>query len=206
MTILTAANPVYQDCLKYCVRSIKRYCEQYPDIQWISERIPAFYPKIAGWFKIDAIRRALRSTDYVLWIDADALIVGTDDFRDLIHPYTLNIAKDAHGINCGVMAWKNCLESFEALDRIEALHPKFAEHPWMEQAALHTFVDQLDVFYQPKHIWNAYLGGVGEADESADTMILHCLGAPTHRRAIDMQKRFQQSTNERITERYAHLV
>ena len=177
MLILTAHNSSHAEIGSLCVQSIARYCRAHPEARFIAHLIPDNYPRKASWYKIELIKRHLPDHDYVLWIDADALIVGSDDLASILKPATLNISSDNNGINHGVVAWKNCEESFRAFDRIESLYPQFTEHIWFEQAALMTFVDELNVFYQPKEVFNAY-----QHDLCAKTQILHFPGMKTEER------------------------
>ena len=114
LTIATGSDlsSEYLHMREICLRSIEIYCERYPDIErrcYLLEH----HERRFSWDKIRHIRGALPETDFVWWIDADAMIIGKQDIRELINPdATLNIAKDENGINCGVMVWKNCAESF----------------------------------------------------------------------------------------------
>lgn len=134
--------------------------------------IPPGYPKPASWFKVRAILDALPHHDYVWWIDADALITGNVGPYAIVNgKQTLYISSDANGVNCGVMAWRNCHESREALWRIYENYERFCGHPWWEQVALREFVDQLTVCHLEKRITNS-----GPDDTSADSFIYHVPG------------------------------
>lgn len=193
MTIIlvTASDAALKPCRDICEQTLRRYC-------WVPGRtafyfvrdIPDDYPAHPSWYKVGLIKRFLPAADYVLWLDADAMIVGDTDLARIIQPVTLNIARDNNGINCGVMAWKNCDQSFKVLEQLECLRPKFARHYWAEQAALMTFVDEIEVHYQPKHIWNAYpyrytreVGG----DETEATIIAHYPALSVAERVMLMQ-------------------
>ncbi len=167
-----------------------RYCEGRPDVTSMSISIPEDYERQPGWFKIGLTLKLLPDFDYVLTLDPDTLIVGKSDFSQIIKPATLNIAKDANGINCGVMAWRNCPAAFDALNRLEALYPEFEGHIWNEQAALMTFVHELDVFYQPKSIWNAYPHF--QPDVTDETMVVHWPGGPQGQERARLMRKFQQ--------------
>lgn len=132
----------------------------------------------SSWGKIPLIHEHLKHDEFVLWIDSDALIVGEMDFRSLIQPTTLNISKDVNGINCGVMAWMNCQEAFDSLLRIQSMREQFKEHIWFEQAALMTFVDEINVTYLEKSVFNAYPeeASIDFSDVSEQTQIIHWPG------------------------------
>ncbi len=170
MTILTASNSAFAEAASLCISAAGRYCST-RNIRLVREFIPDSYSRQPSWAKVQFIKRHLQFNDYVLWVDADAMIVGNHDLHALLAPATLNIAKDANGINCGVMAWRCCPQAFEALHRMDAAYERFRDDVWFEQKALMEFVDELDVHYQPKHIFNAY-----EDDACADTFIRHWPG------------------------------
>ncbi len=190
LLIATASNNAVRDWRDLCAESMERYCESHQDVQCASLSIPEDYERAPGWFKIGVIVEFLPKFDYVLTLDPDTLIVGNRDFAEIIQPSTLNIAKDGNGINCGVMAWRNCSAAFDALNRLEALYPEFKGHIWNEQAALMTFVDELDVFYQPKSIWNAYPHF--QPDVTDETMIVHWPGGPPGQERARLMRKFQQ--------------
>lgn len=155
MIILTAYDLIFSPFGDLCMQSIVRYCQHHSDAHWVKRDIPADYKRPMSWFKVRAILEALPFTDYVLWVDADALIVGNHDYRNLIKPATVNISKDENGVNHGVVAWRNCPEAYCALTRMDEM-TQFYDHKWWEQAALMAIIDKLTVAYQPKHIWNHY--------------------------------------------------
>lgn len=184
MLILTAFNSAYTEMGSLCVQSIARYCKLHPKARFVSQLIPDDYARPASWFKVGAIRRHLPDHDFVLWIDCDALIIGKQDITQILSPVTLNISKDKNGMNHGVATWRNCPESLAALDRMESLSAEFLNHPWWEQAALMTFIDEISVCYQPKEVFNAYPEDACEA-----TQILHFPGMTNEERIPLMKER-----------------
>lgn len=182
MLIVTAFNQSYAQIGSLCVQSIMRYCRDHPEYRFVSHLIPDDYARPASWFKLDLIKRYLPEHDSVLWLDADAVIVGKGDLKAIMKDATLNISKDANGPNHGVACWKSCHQSFDAIKRMNAAYEKHKDHPWFEQAALMEFIDELDVNYLPKEIFNAYGEGVtGESDVCEDTVIIHWPGCGEER-------------------------
>ena len=177
--IITAYNESFAEIGDLCADSIERYQKLHPDIEIAVLPIARDYEREPSWFKVRAILRALQDTDCVLWIDADAMIVGTEDFRPQITNATLNICRDENGINCGVMAWQNCTEARESLERMEA---SYRVHPWFEQSALMEFVDTINVHYLPKRMFNAYPG-----ERTPETLICHWPGMPQADRLLAMK-------------------
>ncbi len=176
--ILTAYTQDYENVGNLCYDSILRYGRKLT-ISHSNAIIPADYSRDASWFKLEAIREKLPYFDCVLWVDADAMIIGDADVRAIIRPNTINLSKDANGANCGVMAIWNSPEGFEILKKADALYEQFKDHPWYEQAAIQSFIGDHDAFYQPKHIWNAYPSEVeGGGDVTKETLICHWPGVP----------------------------
>jgi hypothetical protein len=192
LLIVTGYNEAYRPAGELCVASMKRYCDRYPGIRYARWAMPDDYGCHPSWYKLRVLRHVLPHHDYVLWVDADAMIVGDADLREVIQPATINIAKDDNGINHGVVAYKNCLQSFDAILRMELMHDEFKDHQWFEQAALMTFIDELDVHYQPKLIWNAYPREVsGFGDVCPQTLIVHWPGMSIEERVPWMSDRLK---------------
>jgi hypothetical protein len=194
LCIATASNQKVREWRDMCEESILRYCERYPETSHKVCDIPKDYRQAPGWFKIGMIAKLLPDFDYVLWIDPDALIIGDSDFTQIIQPRTLNIAKDKNGINVGVMAWRNCPQAFKALQDVEGSYPWFRRNPMNEQAALLLFIDHLRVYYQPKHIWNAYPhpASWNVPDVTDETMVVHWPGTAEKDRA-ELMREFLRS-------------
>lgn len=177
MLILTAFNSAYADIGTLCIQSIARYCRQKPGRRFVSHRIPDDYARPASWKKLELIQQHLPKHDWVLWIDADALIVGSDDFEGLFsEDATLNICEDANGINHGVAAWRNCPEAFAAIQRAIDLYAEFKDDPWYEQRSLMSFLDEIKVNYVEKKVMNAYREDVCE-----ESLVLHFPGLGSER-------------------------
>lgn len=182
MLILTAFNSSYSQVGEICAGSIARYCAR-TGSKFISKIIPDDYARNPSWFKVDFIRENLAGNDFVLWVDADAMIVDSHGkFEDILQPSTLNISKDENGINCGVMAWNNSQQSSDSLLRIATLHDEFKDSGWWEQSALMSFIEELDVHYQPKFVFNAYTNDLGP-----ETRIVHFPGFSQDEKIILMK-------------------
>lgn len=98
------------------------------------------FKKPTPWFKIDALINTIEldQYDYVLWVDADAIILNQNfNIESLINNNKiLHIAKDFNNINTGVMLWKVCEESLSLLYKIQSMSEKYLNHIWWEQAAI----------------------------------------------------------------------
>jgi hypothetical protein len=181
IAILTAFNEAFREIGDIAAKSMRAYAEP-RGYDFRCYTIGPEWERKPSWAKVPLILRNLPDYDYVQWIDADAVVTGEQDLSDILQPATLNIARDLNGINCGVMAWRNCEQSLHALRYIDHCYPRYADHPWFEQAALMSFVDELEVCYQPKPLYNAYAEDFGEG-----TLIRHWPGQPNDVRLVQMR-------------------
>lgn len=147
--------------------------------------IPEDYGRPPPWYKVYALIEELRHQDYVLWIDADTLIVNQGfDLRSIVVPdKEFYVANDFNGMNTGVMMWKGGDYSVDFLQRVYSM-TDFLNHIWWEQAAIRDLYNvnhmniQGETQFMDQSVWNAYefatLGmppQVGQAD--ASSFILH---------------------------------
>lgn len=190
MTIVTAFNQAFASVGEHCVKSLERYTLKFQHHKHEVHVIPQDYDRKPSWFKVTLLSNLLSYGNRVLWIDADAMIVGDRDIDLMVTDHMLNIARDRNGPNCGVMMWQPTPVAIQTLMRINSLYPQFKNHKWWEQGALMTFIDELEVFYQPKSIWNAYPKEVdGKGDESDETLIIHYPGMSIEERIEAITKR-----------------
>ncbi len=96
----------------------------------------------AKWAKVGLLRQALHRHQLALWIDADVLILRTDeDIRQHLHPdsfqaLALEQVPHEHRINpnTGVWLMRSCPAAFAFLDAVEAAGPQ--PGPWADQGAV----------------------------------------------------------------------
>ena len=82
----------------------------------------------AKWAKVALLRRALGDFPLALWLDADVLVMRTDeDVADHLHPdhfqaLALEHVPDEHRVNPNTGAWllRSCPQAFAFLDAVEA--------------------------------------------------------------------------------------
>jgi hypothetical protein len=187
MLILTGFNRSMMECGTYCVRSVERYITKYPKYHFAVEAIPEGFTRAASWYKVNAILKHLKDHDFVLWLDADSLIVGVEDIGKMLGDKTLNIARDKHGVNHGIAAWKNCPEAFWALETMNRAYDKWQDGIWHEQHALMELEGQMNICYQPKVKFNAY-----PEDIDSTTQILHFPGMLPHDRLPLMEQAYHK--------------
>lgn len=96
----------------------------------------------AKWAKVDLMRDALGDYPLALWLDADILVVRTDDdIADHLHPdhfqaLVLEHVPAEHRVNpnTGVWLMRSCPAAFEFLDAVEASGTQ--PGPWADQGAV----------------------------------------------------------------------
>lgn len=187
MLILTGFDAKMAACGVYCVRSVERYITKYPQFHFAVEIIPEGFERPASWYKCNAILKHLQAHDFVLWVDADSLIIGKENLRDMLADTTLNIARDHHGVNHGIAAWKNCPEAIWALETMNRGFEGKEDHPWFEQSILMEIEGKMNIHYQDKVKFNAY-----PQDRNETTQILHFPGMLPHDRLPIMAAEYQK--------------
>ena len=96
----------------------------------------------AKWAKLRLLRSALRHHPLALWIDADVLLVRTDeDISAHLHPdhfqaLALEHVPSEHRVNPNTGVWllRSCPDSFAFLDAVEQAGPQ--PGPWADQGAV----------------------------------------------------------------------
>lgn len=96
----------------------------------------------AKWLKVSLLRQALRDYPMALWLDADVLVMRTDeDIADHLHPdhfqaLALEHVPFEHRVNpnTGVWLMRSCPESFSFLDAVSAAGRQ--PGPWSDQGAV----------------------------------------------------------------------
>lgn len=120
---------------------LREYCAKHGYDCIISELQPRH--RAPSWYKLGEIMREFgNGADYVLWVDADALVVNQNfKLENFFAPNKdLYIAYTTYGINCGVMMMRNCNLNRDII--VESwLHPEFADHDWCEQRILMHLLD-----------------------------------------------------------------
>ena len=103
-----------------------------------------------SWNKILAVRSQLGTCDWVLWLDADVIMLRNDlKLEEVIQTFSwdkpLMISQDKYGICFGVFCIKNCAWSLSFLDMLWLLgrvkpDPLFDGHDSWEQTTLKCLI------------------------------------------------------------------
>jgi len=114
-----------------------------------------------SWSKIHLIKKYLKDYDYLLWMDADVMVINSNvKIETFLMDEFLLLGRDLNTLNCGMMLLRNCPKTFEFLDDVWS-QTEFINHPWWEQAAvIHLYPKyKSDIKVIPRelcHTFNAY--------------------------------------------------
>lgn len=130
---------------EYCVESIRRYCKQH-SYTFIDDESLVDYEREFYWSKVLLLCSQLKNFDYIVWIDADIMIMNPEfKLETLIVQYLgsrdMLLAID-HGdmINTGFWIIRNCTWSFDMLDLIYNIPELCALHH--EQGVLNALYER----------------------------------------------------------------
>jgi hypothetical protein len=136
--IISAYNKNFKEVSDLSFATIEAFCEKsfFDCERFFIDDIK----KTAAWSKIKILLENIdpKHYDYILWIDADAIILNQDFYlKDMIDTTKiLHISRDFNNINSGVMLWKSCELSRLILEKVWSLREKYHHHKWWEQAAI----------------------------------------------------------------------
>jgi hypothetical protein len=154
-TLLTIASGSYEALLPLMLPTFAEYARLH-GYELVVETEVRDATRPVAWSKIPAIREAFQTSDEVLWIDADALIVDfSRDLRAEVDPKT-DLAWVVHRDNgyatpnAGVMLMRRSDAMLEFLDAVYE-QVDLIDHRWWENGAMirllgfhHPFVPTLD--------------------------------------------------------------
>ncbi len=146
------------------------------------------YERHPSWFKLRALIHHLPHHENVLWMDADSMMLRDHPWFSLTcNKFTVALAKDQNGYNCGIMLWQRCPQAFEFLWSLYDDYERFKAHPWYEQGSFHVKAESFDIKEIDKSTYNAY-----ESDCAKHSVILHLPAKPHEHRLKVMSERLQQ--------------
>lgn len=160
MRIAIVTNAIYDSIPEYMRlsnESKRRYCER-RGIDWICTCDNPHPDSHPVWCKPTVMMRALWGRDWVVWMDADALITNFDkDISAVLSDADSDVVmqRDVNGWNAGVFA----VRRFEPLQMMEALRHEYVRG-FKEQQALSDLIRDGKVSCQepPREFgWNEYI-------------------------------------------------
>jgi hypothetical protein len=98
-------------------------------------------------------------TGLILWLDADALLVGDADPRDVMAGFDVGMARHPgppEHYNCGVLMLRACADTVAWLERILANGP--GAYPWYQQVFMNRYLEEPQWAGRVKtlpHEWNS---------------------------------------------------
>jgi hypothetical protein len=117
------------------------------------------------WGKITYLKKRLAEFDWVMWIDADAMITNHRvRIEDLIEKAgegkDLIISSDLNGLNAGVFLLRNCEWSQLFLQFVESRKDEYLSHRYPEQEAMDAVIKDGEtrhhVAYLPQWLLNQF--------------------------------------------------
>jgi hypothetical protein len=115
----------------------------------------------AVWEKIPVLRDHLQYFDWLMWIDADAMVMNhTIRLERLIDSAYENahliISRDENGLNAGVFLLKNCDDSMKFLEEVDSKKSEFISRRYPEQEAMQDCLRYLGTAYVPTWVLNQF--------------------------------------------------
>lgn len=146
--VVTAAGPTMRTVLhEFALPTFRRLADRWGyDVHAVDVQVDgegaSESAQAAKWLKVSLLRQALRDYPMALWLDADVLVMRTDeDIADHLHPdhfqaLALEHVPFEHRVNpnTGVWLMRSCAESFSFLDAVLAAGRQ--PGPWSDQGAV----------------------------------------------------------------------
>lgn len=173
ITIVTLATPEIHSYATLTFSNNYRYAKAHhyifsPYMRTLDDRRPP------SWSKVLALLDQMDFSDWLFWIDADAMFVNFDKkIESLIDDnFDFIVASDDNGLNCGVMLMK-CNDYMKTILCKVYAKDEFVNHQWWEQAGFHDLFYNDEEFFKrtkivPKNKMNSY-----PADYKSGDFILH---------------------------------
>ncbi len=141
-----------------------------------------------AWEKVFAVGEALEWSEWVWWLDADAIVTNPEiRLESLIDPAaSLIIAKDFHGVNTGSFLLRSCPWAKRFLWKVWRAE-KYTLHPWWEQAAVMELLELAEHKRRTKYVEQRQLQSYCEWWLPGD-FVLHVPGKPQDERLAILSK------------------
>ena len=146
--VVTAAGPNMRRVLHECsLPTFRRFADRWGyDVRAVDLELDGAAAdesaQRAKWAKVPLLREALAEFPIALWLDADVLVMRTDeDVAVHLHPdhfqaLVLEHVPDEHRVNpnTGVWLMRSCRQAFDFLDAVEGAGQQ--PGPWADQGAV----------------------------------------------------------------------
>ena len=166
ITVITGYTEAIKDLADITTRYLIKYCEFNGYDHFIYTEKDFSHNMKPAWSKLIFINKEFeKGYQYVLWVDADAIITNANYKLESIieNDKDIYISKDVNGLNTGIVMFKNTDKVKNILNKLLEMHDRFYNHAWFEQAA---FIDLYEMNeygtrdlckIMPQSEWNAYL-------------------------------------------------
>ena len=134
-----AIGDEYKQTIRLCMESQEAHVKKHGYTRITDESV--YDPTRAhSWSKIRILQKYIKDYDYIVWMDADVLIMNQnrniEDFIQLLPENNfLLIGRDFNNLNAGIFVMKNCPLAHEFLDDVWS-KTQYLNHEWWEQAAI----------------------------------------------------------------------
>ena len=176
----------YEGMIELTRKRNEDYCKRWAfDYQVHLETVvPEFDPKLGSWEKIELIRRALETYEFVVWLDADAMIYDVDtDLRKACEGVGAcwHRIPQLHHWNVGAMYFKNAPEVKDFINEWLSKYPG-ARDGWNEQGEFNRLAMKSKLVKTLSDRWNATLS----VNMVPDAVVLgfHGCGSAKERHAL----------------------
>lgn len=174
--VVTLYTPEIKTYAVMCADSMDRYCEVHGyNFICYKERLSDRHP---SWDKILAIQNSFaHGAKYVLWVDADAMVLDIDKTIESLFDKDKDIviAADCNGLNAGVILFKKSVWTEFYLRKIWGMIHHLNSQ-WFEQSAMHELYQNRTVINHTKIIPQQEINGLFDDGFTANSFILHCAG------------------------------
>jgi predicted O-methyltransferase YrrM len=154
----------YGETVRLGLQSRIDYCQRW-GYRWINQTESLDSSRPIAWSKVRAILGSIDDCDYLVWLDADTVIMNPtlpiELFLLRLPPdRSVMIGSDFNGLNTGVMFLRSCSavkDFFAEIDQNRC----FSDHIWWEQRAVFALFPRFRsivevIEHQYSHLFNAY--------------------------------------------------
>lgn len=122
-----------------------------------SRNLPQSHIRPASWHKLEMIRDYWTSAQWIMWMDADAMVtnMSIDPHQFLDEHSDLVIGTDKNGINCGVFFLQTTVLSCKLVENAWA-RTDLVKHPWWEQKAFMEEIPKISGYRVKTHPCRAF--------------------------------------------------
>jgi hypothetical protein len=163
----------YKEKVKLCTESQRKYVEK-NEYKMITDETVYDSSRSPAWSKISLLQKYMKEYDYLIWFDADIMIMNDErrieDFINLLpNDKFLLIGRDFNNLNSGLFVIRNCPEALQFLDEVWS-KTEYLNHEWWEQAAI---IDLYSSKYRKKIevIPHKYISIMNAYDQRVDSKV-----------------------------------